>query len=104
MTRVPRFEDEAGQELEDAVLWYEDQKADLGLRFLEAVERTLDRIGQFPAAGAPVPRLPAEIPARRAPVAGFPYHVVYLELPGSIRVLAVAHDSRRPGYWHSRRR
>jgi toxin ParE1/3/4 len=104
LSRLPRFDDDASRELEDAALWYEEKKHGLGLRFLDAVERTLDRVGQFPAAGASVPRLPAEIPARRAPVAGFPYHVVYLELQGSIRVIAVAHDSRRPGYWHTQRR
>jgi hypothetical protein len=32
----------------------------------------------------------------------FPYHVVYLEMPGAIRILAFAHDRRSPGYWHTR--
>lgn len=32
----------------------------------------------------------------------FPYHVVYLELPDRLQILAVAHDRRRPGYWKTR--
>ena len=32
-------------------------------------------------------------------VTRFPYHVVYLEVNDRIRILAVAHDRRKPGYW-----
>jgi hypothetical protein len=28
----------------------------------------------------------------------FPYHIVYLDLSAEIRVLAIAHDRRRPTY------
>src|SRR5439155_23809272 len=48
--------------------------------------------------------VPAELPVRRAPVKRFPYHVVYLETSEAIRILAFAHDSRRPGYWYHRAR
>jgi hypothetical protein len=34
----------------------------------------------------------------------FPYHVVYIELPDRLQVLAVAHDRRRPAYWVGRLR
>lgn len=33
-----------------------------------------------------------------------PYHVVYLETAEELRILAVAHDRRRPGYWQTRLR
>ena len=32
----------------------------------------------------------------------FPYAVVYIELDNEIRVLAVAHTSREPGFWRGR--
>jgi hypothetical protein len=32
----------------------------------------------------------------------FPYHVIYLEKQNDIRILAIAHDRRKPGYWKSR--
>jgi toxin ParE1/3/4 len=92
-------EPEADQELEDAAWWYEEQRPGLGQLFLKAVEATVDSIQQFPGAGAPVPFVASDLPVRRAPVQRFPYHVVYLETAMEIRVLAVAHDRRRPGYW-----
>lgn len=42
---------------------------------------------------------PLDLGARRAPVKRFPYHVVYLETPRAIHILAFAHDRCRPGYW-----
>jgi hypothetical protein len=36
---------------------------------------------------------------RRAPIKGFPYHLIYLETAEAIHILAFAHDKRRPAYW-----
>jgi toxin ParE1/3/4 len=97
-----RFEDEAEAEYRAAGRWYEERRVGLGLDFLDAVDATLDQIVRAPHAGAPVRRLPPDLPVRSAPVRRFPYHVVYLEVETTIRVLAVAHDRRKPGYWKSR--
>jgi toxin ParE1/3/4 len=40
---------------------------------------------------------------RRLILKHFPYSVIYSIVGESIRVLAVAHQSRRPGYWRTRR-
>jgi hypothetical protein len=32
----------------------------------------------------------------------FPYHLVYVEQPTGVLVIAVAHNRRRPGYWRRR--
>lgn len=104
MTRPLRAEEEAIRELEEAVRWYEDQRPGLGDELLAEIESTLQRIERWPGAGAPVPRVPAELSVRRAPVKRFPYFVVYLDTAEAIRVLAFAHDRRRPGYWRSRYR
>jgi len=32
----------------------------------------------------------------------FPYSIVYREMSGVVRVVAVAHGRRRPGYWINR--
>ena len=97
-----RTEPEASSEVEQAALWYEQQRRGLGGEFLEAIDSALEFISRFPRAGVPVPDVPLDLPVRRAPVRRFPFQVVYLELPGTIRVLAFAHDRRSPGYWHSR--
>jgi len=46
--------------------------------------------------------MPVDLPVRRRAVTRFPYHVVYLEAGTDIRILAVAHDRRKPGYWEGR--
>jgi len=39
---------------------------------------------------------------RKVVLKRFPYLIFYVEYPEHIRVLAVAHTSRRPGYWKTR--
>lgn len=102
MSPSVRFEDEADAEYRAAGRWYEERRAGLGVEFFDAVDAALDQIVRLPRAGARVPRVPVDLPVRRAPVKRFPYHVIYLETKATIRVLAVAHDRRRPGYWKSR--
>jgi len=97
-----RFEEEADAEYRACARWYEKRQAGLGKEFLDAVDATLERIVHFPRTGAPVPGAPTDLPVRRAPVERFPYHVIYLQTEATIRVLAVAHDRRRPGYWRDR--
>ena len=102
MTSRFRTEPEASAELDEAAMWYEQRRSGLGIEFLEAIDSALEFVVRFPQAGAVVPGVPLDLPVRRVPVRRFPFHVVYLELSGVIRVLAFAHDRRSPGYWHSR--
>ena len=97
-----RFEPEAERELEEAAATYEERRLRLGKRFLEAVTVTLDRVQEFPLAGAPVRHVPTDLGVRQAPIRGFPYRVVYLHTDTTIHVLAIAHYRRRPGYWRDR--
>jgi plasmid stabilization system protein ParE len=96
------FEDEAEAEYRAAGRWYEERRVGLGLEFIDAVDAAIDQIARLPHAGTPVRRLPPDLLVRRAPVKRFPYHVVYLEMETTIRVLAIAHERRKPGYWKSR--
>ena len=102
MTRRLRTEPEAADELEDAAIWYESQRAGLGLEFIAAVDATIERIGRWPQAAPHVHGIPRELSVRKAPVGSFPYGVAYLETQDSIRVLAFGHDRREPGYWQTR--
>jgi toxin ParE1/3/4 len=90
--RLLRFEEEADAEYRAAARWYEQRRAGLGVEFLDAVDATLARIAQMPHAGAPVKGASADLPVRRGPINRFPYHAIYLEVNGVIRVLAIAHD------------
>jgi len=92
----------AEEELRAAVAWYEMQRRGLGARFFTEVGRVLDLILRHPGIGSPVPRVRAEYGTRRVPLRRFPYFVVYREQGEEIHVVAVAHASRKPGYWRHR--
>ena len=102
MSRPVSFEPEASHELEAAALWYEAQRSGLGLMFLAAVDETVDQLTTWPDVGTLVPGVPAHLKVRQMPVVRFPYRVAYLATSRELRVLAVAHTRRRPGYWRSR--
>ena len=97
-----RFEDEAEAEYRLAGRWYEGRREHLGMEFFDAVDATIDQIVNMPQAASLVPLAPADLPVRRRAVRRFPYHVVYLETPSQIRILAISHDRRKPGYWRDR--
>jgi plasmid stabilization system protein ParE len=101
MARIRR-EDEADAGFREAGRWYQIRRAGVGAELFDAVEATLRRIVEFPRAGAPVPRVSRDLPVGRLAVERFPSHVVYLDTPDTLRVLAVAHDRRKPGYWKHR--
>ncbi len=97
-----RFEGEADAEYRLAGRYYEERREHLGIEFFDAVDATIEHILELPRAGTLVPRVPAALPVRRRAVTRFPYHVIYLETGTSLRILAIAHDRRRPGYWQDR--
>ena len=70
--------------------------------FLTEVERVLPLIGTSPASFPRLLDLPADLVVRRALLPRFPYAVIFMDLGTEIRVLAVAHAKRRPGYWLNR--
>lgn len=92
------FHEEADSELYEAALYYEERATDLGLAFLDEIEKTSQQILANPMAHQ---RVGGEV--RQALVSRFPYSVLYVIEPDErIRVIAVAHQKRRPGYWWKR--
>ncbi len=85
-------------ELRDAVRYYGARLPQLGADFVAEVRRVTALVVLRPHAGEPMAR-----GRRRWRCERFPYAAVYRVAPdGSIRVLAVAHHRRRPGYWRAR--
>jgi plasmid stabilization system protein ParE len=97
-----RFSAEAAFELDAGAAWYDEQQPGLGSAFVDAVEAAIAMLADWPQSGAPVTGMPADLDVRRAPVARFPYHLGYVVARDHVRVLAVAHDRQRPGYWARR--
>ncbi|HXO27784.1 MAG TPA: type II toxin-antitoxin system RelE/ParE family toxin [Thermoanaerobaculia bacterium] len=88
----------AARELGEAVEYYDEARRGLGDEFLHEVERAIVFLYQYPEAA---PKVGREV--RRLVLARFPYSVIYRHLgAGQIRVLAVAHQKRRPRYWTKR--
>lgn len=68
------------------------------LRFVAAVNRAVDRIRANPSCGAPIFGT-----HRWVRVGRFRYLLYYEQTsPTTVRIYAVAHASRRPGYWRRR--
>jgi len=103
VTLPVQFTREAVAELEDAVRWYEQRREGLGLAFLAAVDQAVDSAARWPSMGTPIDLIDAGTEVRRVPVARFPYYLAYLLTGEVVRILAVAHERRRPEYWTGRR-
>ena len=91
------FHPHAEAELEAAENHYDAIDKDLGDRFRAEFETSLARMLTFPRAWQ---RLSENIRRRR--LISFPYGVVYRVKSNEIRILAVMHLHRKPGYWKSR--
>ena len=88
----------ARRELEEAIDYYNAESQGLGSEFREEVQRVLALLTRFPRLGQPVRGR-----VRRMMLSRFPYCIYYrLLAPDTLRVLAVAHNRRRPEYWVGR--
>ena len=93
------FSEPAGQDLTEAVRWYERQRAGLGAEVLDAVSAAIDHLRRYPESASPRPSRPA---VRQMFVSRFPYRLVYQIRNHEVRIVAVAHTSRHPDYWRHR--
>ena len=91
------FHPAAVTELNEAVAYYEECLAGLGIQFAEEVNATIARITEYPEAWTPLSEN-----TRRCLTNRFPYGIVYQFHTGRIFVIAVANLHRRPGYWKGR--
>jgi toxin ParE1/3/4 len=79
------------------VIYYNEERAGLGARFTAVVEEATARAAGFPLTGSR-----ASKGTRRVFVRDFPICSRLSGATDEIIVFALAHHSRRPGYWLSR--
>jgi plasmid stabilization system protein ParE len=91
------FHPEAEQELYEAASRYESELSDLGLRFVDEVERVIQLLLEQPELGSRLDEAMRHFVLRR-----FPFSIVYAVLSDLVYVVAIAHGSREPGYWRPR--
>ncbi|KAA3617144.1 MAG: type II toxin-antitoxin system RelE/ParE family toxin [Calditrichaeota bacterium] len=88
------FDPEAQSEFLEAVRYYEDSKEGLGKRYRQSIENAVLRISSSPLLYRII-----HPPFRRILLKKFPYAIIYTIEPDHIRIIAIAHTKRKPGYW-----
>jgi len=94
-----RFLTLAQQEIDEAVVWFNEQVDGAGLDFLDELDRVVRLVKSYPFAST---KLDQDI--RRCLFARFPYSLIYGVEEQTIVVIAVAHSRRAPRYWMDRLR
>ncbi len=94
--RVDRY---AKRELFEAAARYKEFRQGLGEAFADAVQNHFDELRRDPHLGGRPPGVSTDLPIRRLLLDRFPYAIVFLRADDELRVMAIAHGKRRPGYW-----
>lgn len=96
---TPTVSPEVDRELAEAATYYATEGGkELGETFVEEFERTLALLCQFPKLA-----VIWRGDRRRFSMRRFPYSVVYYLRNDELRIVALAHHRRMPGYWASRK-
>ena len=78
--------------------YYNDQLDDLGIDFIDEVEKSIKLIQKSPTRWAII-----EENIHKYILQRFPFTIYYIDDVGEILILAIAHQSRKPGYWNNRK-
>lgn len=90
---------EAESDLREAAEYYRERAgATITQAFFGDFEHSMSLLLEHPLLGAPCLQDKRRLVMRR-----FPYSIVYAIAAQEIQVMAVAHQSRRPGYWRKRK-
>ena len=94
-----RTHPEARAELDEAIAWFEETNITKAQQFREAYFDRLSACKTTPFMW----REDLDISGvRSAPILGTKYRIVYTIVDSTFWVIALAHTSRKPGYWYNR--
>ena len=91
------FHPDVVNEIRSSYDWYESQAEGLGENLLSELESAYDAIIELPDTW---PKFQKGF--RRFLLSKFPFSIIYRSTNSSIYVVAVMHNSRKPGYWETR--
>ena len=94
-----RLHPAARRELERAGDYYDEQEPGLGTEFLVEIDLAIETIRELSRAWPLWPNVDQSLGIRRYVVHRFPFAIGYLATDAEVHVYAIAHTSRRPGYW-----
>lgn len=92
------FHRRASREMVQAEAWYRERSSESAEKFLAAIDAAVTRIKHDPESFAVEYRR-----CRTVSVSGYHYKLIFEPIDDQrVLILAVAHTSRRPGYWKDR--
>jgi len=91
------FHPEIALEIKSSYNWYQNQATGLGDDFIAELEAAYDAITELPETW---PKFQKGF--RRYLLTRFPFSIIYKDINENVFVVAVMHNSRRPGYWLGR--
>lgn len=86
------------REMHKGFAWYRERNERAALRFLDAFWTAVDEVAEYPQRWPFLDRKHQFRPLKR-----FPFFLVYRCEDEVVKVVALAHGKRRPGYWKRRR-
>lgn len=89
-----RFHPDIVTEVKSSYCWYQEHATGLGDDFLDELESAYQEISEFPGTWPLF-----QNGFRRFLLSRFPFSVIYREHENSILIVAIMHNSRKPGYW-----
>lgn len=92
-----RYHRQAERELEEAADYYQEKSQRAASNFLRDYENSLHYILNFPEGTSIIEKL-----VRPKSLLDFPFTIHYMFYDNIVYIVAVAHQSRRPGYWKGR--
>jgi hypothetical protein len=87
------------EEIAEASLWFDSQRAGLGDEFWQSVDAMLARIENNPLGFAKSEFATPVLDIRFAVIRRFNYVIHFLVESDEVQIVSVAHGARRPGYW-----
>jgi hypothetical protein len=100
--RLFRYHPAARDELRAAARLAETERPGRGASLQLEVLNVERRIRRLPRSAPPWPRRIGSTEVRKARVRRFPFLIIYALLGDRVVVIAIAHTSRKPGYWRGR--
>lgn len=91
------FHPDIEYEVKASYRWYQNQAIGLGDDFLDELETAYEAILALPQTW---PKFHQGF--RRFLLNKFPFSIIYRPTQGTIFIVAVMHNSRKPGYWNER--
>jgi plasmid stabilization system protein ParE len=87
----------ADAEFQEAIDYYNEQRAELGFEFSDEVKQTVERVRNYAKAWTPLSKR-----TRRCQVHRFPYSIIYEVRIDVIIIVAIQHHRRKPENWRKR--